>query len=95
MSNPFEQLQEQMNRMESLILDLKQQLEGKRNDENNGIEMAMRVTGYKRNTIYKLVNLRQIPHSKQRGFLRFDEDELKTWKQGKKRPISSFSTVRS
>lgn len=90
MSNPFEQLQEQMNRIESMILELKQQLEGRSVDDNNGIELAIRVTGYKRNTIYKLVNQRQIPHSKQRGFLRFDEAELKAWKQGKKRPTSSF-----
>ena len=87
MENPFEQIFEQMNRMESMIHELKQQL-NTQEETSNGIELAMRITGYKRNTIYKLVNLRQIPHYKHRGFLRFKEQELKQWAEGKKRLTS-------
>lgn len=54
---------------------------------NFDMNMAVKVTGYSRNTIYKLVNKREIPHYKHRGRLRFDEDKLKEWVQGKVRPI--------
>jgi excisionase family DNA binding protein len=49
------------------------------------IDMAIRVTGYTKSTIYKLVNLREIPHSKRRGKLRFDEKALREWRKGRPR----------
>lgn len=84
--NPFTRIYDQLDRIESMVLEIKEQLEGK-NDRiyDNGIEMAIRVTGYRRNTIYKLVNLRQIPHSKHRGKLVFDEEALRKWARGNKR----------
>ena len=75
-----------------MIYELRKQLT-ENGDDDDGIEMAMRVTGYKRNTIYKLVNLRQIPHSKHRGKLRFDKGELKEWAKGKARATSSSLTA--
>jgi predicted DNA-binding transcriptional regulator AlpA len=88
--NPFTAIMEKMDRMESMIAELNQKLESRQEEStDNGIDMAMRITGYTKATIYKLVNLRKIPHAKRRGFLVFDEDELKDWAKGKSRPISS------
>lgn len=87
--NPFQPIYDQMNRMESMIIELKQKLEERdnliNNEDDNGIEMAVRVTGYAKSTIYVLVNRREIPHTKHRGVLRFDEKELRDWKKGRPR----------
>lgn len=94
--NPFDPIYEQLNRLESMIVDLKHHLDGEKNEPLNdwGMEMAMRVTGYSKNTLYKLVNKRQIPHSKHRNKLRFDEETLREWSKGKERPTSSSSVSR-
>jgi hypothetical protein len=87
--NPFNVLFKQMQRMEAMIVEMKDKLEVKQtevsNRDDNGIDMAVRVTGYKKTTIYKLVNLREIPHSKHRNCLRFDEDTLRKWRKGRTR----------
>ena len=94
--NPFDPIYEQLNRLESMIVDLRQDLNNEKEEPLNnwGMEMAMRVTGYSRNTLYKLVNKRQIPHYKHRGKLRFEEETLKEWSKGKARPISSSTASR-
>ena len=88
--NPFDVLTNQLNRIESLLVEVREKFLGKDSeakpiDEDDGIAMAVRVTGYKRKTIYNLVNKRLIPHSKKRHRLRFNEQELREWKMGEKR----------
>ena len=62
--------------MEAMIVELRGKLEVKQtevsNRDDNGIDMAVRVTGYKKTTIYKLVNLREI-------------DTLRKWRKGRTR----------
>lgn len=73
-----------------MIYEIRTKLEGEK-EPSDDINMAVKITGYSRNTIYKLVNLRQIPHSKQRGKLRFDEKILKQWTQGRERPATTLN----
>jgi len=87
MNNPFLEITEQLNRMESMIYDL--QLRIDKAPKDNGIEMAIRITGYKRGTIYNLVRTQQIPHSKNRRKLVFDENTLIEWAKGKSKTVSS------
>jgi excisionase family DNA binding protein len=55
-------------------------------DAFGGIDLAVRITGYKRPTIYDLVHNRLIPHSKRRGRLYFSRAELEKWiRDGKRR----------
>ncbi|AYB31928.1 helix-turn-helix domain-containing protein [Chryseolinea soli] len=89
--NPFEAIENQLSRIESLLLELKSDrhsfLVNKSIETNNdnGIKLAMRITGWKRKTIYNLVCKRMIPHFKRGKTLYFDEQELKDWIKAGKR----------
>ena len=55
-------------------------------DEIGGIELAIRITGKARPTIYALVSARQIPHLKQGKRLYFSRNDLIDWlRQGKRK----------
>jgi excisionase family DNA binding protein len=93
--NPFEIIIDQLSRIEALLIELKIQdlihlpnlsQEVKEDKDKKGVQLAMRITGYERSTIYNLVNQRKIPHSKRGHKLIFNEDELKKWvEEGKRR----------
>ena len=87
MNNPFEIILDKLNNLESMVAELQLRLDSKPRD--NSIEMAMRITGYRRGTIYNLVKTQQIPHSKNRRKLVFDETTLIEWAKGKSRTVSS------
>lgn len=86
--NPFSSIYEQLDRIESTVLDLKQRLDARKDQESaiGNIDMAVRLTGYAKTTIYKLVCQRRIPHSKQGRKLFFDEKALTAWIKGNERP---------
>ena len=54
-------------------------------DEVGGIELAVRITGLAKPTIYSLVSERKIPHSKQTKKLYFSRKELSEWLRAGKR----------
>ncbi len=54
-------------------------------DKIGGIELAMKLTGKAKPTIYALVSARRIPHSKQGKRLYFSRRELLEWLQSGKR----------
>jgi predicted DNA-binding transcriptional regulator AlpA len=55
-------------------------------DEIGGIELAVKITGLAKQTIYSLVSLRKIPYSKQTKKLYFSRAELLQWlKSGKRK----------
>lgn len=55
-------------------------------DEIGGIDLAIKITGLAKPTIYALVSERKIPHSKQGKRLYFSRQELLEWlKQGKRK----------
>ena len=55
-------------------------------DEICGIDLAVKITGKAKATLYSLVSLRKIPHSKQGKQLYFSRNELTEWlRQGKRK----------
>ena len=85
--NPFETLCAQLSRIEALVLELKTEIAGhKSTGEHNdeGVYLAMEVTGLAKKTIYNLVSRRKIPHYKKGGRLYFDKQELTEWKRSGK-----------
>jgi predicted DNA-binding transcriptional regulator AlpA len=56
--------------------------------DRGGIEVAERVTGLARQTIYGLVSRRAIPHDKRGKKLYFSEKELEQWIAAGKRPLA-------
>lgn len=100
MQNPFTVLSEKLDRIESLlqlVISNQQKLQqpNDRTQSNAGIELAIRITGYERKTLYNLVYKRMIPHSKRRGKLFFDEKELKEWiKQGKRQTLDELNLIK-
>jgi predicted DNA-binding transcriptional regulator AlpA len=61
-------------------------------DEIGGIELAVKITGKAKPTIYGLVHSRSIPHSKQGKRLYFSRKELLDWlKSGKRQTHSELA----
>ena len=60
--------------------------DGDGEDEIGGIELAEKITGLKKQTIYGLVSERKIPHSKRGKRLYFSRKDLLDWiKKGKRK----------
>ncbi len=58
-------------------------------DEIGGIELAVRITGKAKPTIYSLCHQRLLPHSKQGKQLYFSRNELIEWLKAGKRKTQS------
>lgn len=101
MENPFEEIVQRLIRIEAMLLTMKDP----RNptgifptDNILNIQLAVRLTGLKKKTIYNLVCKRMIPHSKRGKRLYFDEQELRDWiKKGKRKTLEElgFNRLRS
>lgn len=80
MDNPFVELERKFNQRFDTIEGILKERRVRR-DRTGGIELAMEVTGLKKQCIYKLVQRRQIPCSKPSGtkLLIFRESELADW----------------
>jgi excisionase family DNA binding protein len=92
--NPFDTIMQRLIRIEELLLKM-QDSESVNQvflaDSNLSIQLAVRITGLKKKTIYNLVCKRMIPHSKRGKRLYFDEQELKDWiKKGKRKTIDEL-----
>lgn len=85
MVNPFDVINEKLDGLYAEIRALKKQIAAKPADEVGGMELAERVTGLGRGTIYKKVMKREIPHSKIGGRLYFDKVDLEEWIAGGRR----------
>jgi excisionase family DNA binding protein len=88
-SNPFENLSNRLDRIESRLAEVQLKLEEapskqlvSENDEGD-IELAIAITGLKRETIYNYVNKRTIPHSKVGGRLTFSRQQLLEYKESR------------
>ncbi|MEX2234673.1 MAG: hypothetical protein WD824_21090 [Cyclobacteriaceae bacterium] len=66
--NPFNVLMKQMQRMETLIIELRQEVATTKQaatttvKEKTGIALVMEVTGLAKSTIYNMVSSRTSPH---------------------------------
>jgi predicted DNA-binding transcriptional regulator AlpA len=99
MSNPFEALGEQLNKVEMLLVELLHVCKRdsppviSKDESTGGIMLAMKITQLKKRTIYNLVNKRMIPHSKKGKKLYFDEKELREWiKSGKRMTLEEVES---
>lgn len=79
--NPFAILERRLNRLETLLLEVKEahSLSFKVSPEVGGIELAQEVTRLSKPRIYALVSARGIPHAKRGNKLYFNRAELLEW----------------
>jgi excisionase family DNA binding protein len=68
------------------------QQEKTQSDELGGIDLAIKLTGLAKSTIYCLCSSREIPHSKRGKLLYFSRNELNEWlKSGKRKTQAEIS----
>lgn len=82
MDNPFEAIDQRLNRIEDLLIELIEHLpSGARAvvSEIGGIELAQEVTRLSKSRLYALVAARQIPHAKRGNKLYFTRADLQAW----------------
>ncbi|MFZ1666517.1 MAG: helix-turn-helix domain-containing protein [Flavobacteriales bacterium] len=85
-------LEEITAKLDSLALDvraLKSRTNEKPADEIGGLDMAVKITGLARRSIYKRSMNRTIPHRKVGGRLYFKRSELLEWIENGRRPMAS------
>jgi len=64
-------------------------------DEIGMINLAMRITGLARQTIYAKVSKREMPHMKQGKFLYFSKNELLQWIRDGRKPTKQETIFES
>ena len=80
MTNPFQQLSEQLQNIELSMNKLLTQLSlPSAANEIGGLELAQEITRLSKPRIYALVSARGIPHSKRGNKLYFKRSELLEW----------------
>jgi predicted DNA-binding transcriptional regulator AlpA len=63
-------------------------------DEIGGVELAMKITGKAKPTIYSLCSERKIPHSKRGKQLYFSKRELLEWiNSGKRKTVAEIQSA--
>ncbi|WP_274476144.1 helix-turn-helix domain-containing protein [Mangrovimonas aestuarii] len=84
MENPFELINERLDRIEKLLKDLNNKIDG--NSENYttlsnimNIEQLASYLTLSKSTIYGMVNKRKIPHFKRGKRLYFDKGDINEW----------------
>ncbi len=78
-SNFFETLEAKVDALASDVRALKGRTNEKPVDEIGGVDLAMKVTGLARRSIYKATHFRTIPHRRVGGRLYFRRSELEQW----------------
>jgi excisionase family DNA binding protein len=63
--------------------------------ETGGLDLAEKITGLSRGTLYKLTSTRTIPHHKRRGKLYFEREQLLAWIREGNRPTLEAPEVKS
>ena len=78
--NPFAVLDRRINRLESLLVEIRDSVSNPAPaDEVGGIELARQVTRLSAARIYTLVSERKLPHKKRGNRLTFRRAELLAW----------------
>jgi len=88
-SNFFETLEAKVDALASDVRALKGRTNEKPVDEIGGVDLAMKVTGLARRSIYKATHFRTIPHRRVGGRLYFRRSELEKWLDDGRRPMAS------
>lgn len=94
MINPFETIEERLNKIEGLILDIKKQptTQKTETDQLLTIKQASAFLNLSKNTLYGYVQRATIPVSKKGKRLYFSKRELTDWiKEGRKKTIKELS----
>lgn len=89
MNNPFEEITAKLDALAVDVRALKSRTNEKPADEVGGLELAVKITGLARRTIYKRTHRREIPHRRVGGRLYFKRSELLAWLEAGKRPMAS------
>ena len=87
LENPFSILERRLNRLETLLVELKdaQKRPTHAPNENGGMQLAQEVTRLSKPRIYALVSARELPHSKRGNRLFFNRADLQAWVNAGKR----------
>lgn len=88
-TNPFEEITAKLDALAVDVRALKSRTSEKPADEVGGLELAVKITGLARRTIYKRTHRREIPHRRVGGRLYFKRSELLAWIENGRRPMAS------
>ena len=93
MDNPFLEITA---RLDALAVDVRalksRTMNEKPADEIGGLDLAVKITGLARRTIYKLTHRREIPHRRVGGRLYFRRSELEQWiDAGRRRTVTEVA----
>lgn len=96
MENPFLEITA---RLDALAVDVRalksRTMNDKPTDEIGGLDLAVKITGLARRTIYKLTHRREIPHRRVGGRLYFRRSELEAWiDAGRRRTVAEVAVER-
>lgn len=86
MINPFDLINQRLERLENLFVNFTEKILSKEFTEQNigqpklvKIDEAVKITGYKKGYIYELIFKNAIPYLKIGRSIRFDPEELNAW----------------
>lgn len=88
-NNPFSVLEAKLDALAADVRTLKSRPQQKPADDVGGVDLAVKITGLARATIYKKTHFREIPHHRVGGRLYFKRSELLAWIDAGKRPLAS------
>jgi len=100
MTNPFEALENKLDRLEKILTNLGEAViqnsepQPEPTNKRVKIEQAATQTGYKKGYIYELVHRNAIPYIKRGRSVRFDPEELEAWMRAD-RPNIIQQTIKS
>ncbi len=96
MNNPFESIESRLSNIENLILDIKhlpKNISSEFHEDNNpkNIDDIVKLTGYKKKTIYGYCQNNTIPYHKKNGRIFFFKSEIIDWIQsGNRKTINEI-----
>jgi excisionase family DNA binding protein len=89
MGNPFDEITAKLDALAVEVRALKSRTNEKPAEEIGGLDLAVKITGLARRTIYKRTHRREIPHRRVGGRLYFKRSELLEWIESGRRPMAS------
>lgn len=94
MENPFAEITARLDAIAVDVRALKSRATNEKpTDELGGLDLAVKITGLARRTVYKLTHRREIPHLKRGGRLYFRKSELEAWIDAGRRKTSAEVVV--
>lgn len=95
MDNPFQQINERLFKIESLLVNIRiEKINNPTSEEEKllTLKQAAHLISYSVPSMYRLINARQIPSIKKGGKILFSKEELLKWaNEGRRRTVTEIT----